>query len=576
MKFKFATLLTAATVFYSYQSVAQSQQSPDVWSVVEQKLQNAVPLNENTTFKSQAAWFELHRELFMYGPMSRADALLKKLDTQSNDAKFSLNHEASWIAENNSPDAAMVFLSKIGLDKPSSITAYESYVDGWVNRKQPEKALALLSKNADARNFYLATVLESCHSEPDKTAAIYNENYADKIVVPYTQLKMLLIIAKQYHAKGDTAKALVYADSALKMFDTAIAQQPSAEAYRYQEYLDLMEIYYATGNKEKAMALSARLRKATGNKGSYFQYSLPGLLSFYKKNELTQNYQETLSTCVTQVDKIFNFAPSPRIEMELIDLLSKLDDVALMNKRIDLLMSAPEYTCYDDRYCYEYKIKALKNLFQHKQNAVAEKHIATLSAEAQTLTFAEWEDATNEIGEVLKEIGHPEAAQKLAVSAEAIYLSQAKAWPDEDMSRSFQRLAELYGYGNDTENAKRVLHQHVPSLEEEAMIDHYMNAKQWSQARELMINADRVDNKNLMLLRQICSENTPECQEHITFTLKKLTTQASITRQDDTGNQQLYQIGNIFHRLGIIPGAEQQALIQALYNKAAEPKKATP
>ncbi|MDI4702837.1 hypothetical protein MJI37_32950, partial [Salmonella enterica subsp. enterica serovar Cerro] len=42
----------------------------------------------------------------------------------------------------------------------------------------------------------------------------------------------------------------------------------------------------------------------------------------------------------------------------------------------------------------------------------------------------------------------------------------------------------------------------------------------------------------------------PECQEHITFTLKKLTTQASITRQDDTGNQQLYQIGNIFHRLG--------------------------
>lgn len=61
MKFKFATLLTAATVFYSYQSVAQSQQSPDVWSVVEQKLQNAVPLNENTTFKSQAAWFELHR-----------------------------------------------------------------------------------------------------------------------------------------------------------------------------------------------------------------------------------------------------------------------------------------------------------------------------------------------------------------------------------------------------------------------------------------------------------------------------------------------------------------------------------
>lgn len=573
MNFKIATLLTAATIFYSYPCVAKNQQSPDVWSVVEKKLQNAKPLNENTTFKSQAAWFELHRELFMYGPMSRADALLKKLETQSNDAKFSLNHEATWIAENDSPDAAIMFLSKIGLDKPSSITAYESYVNGWVNRKQPDKALQLLGKNADARNFYLPAVLASYYSNPDKSAAIYNQNYANKIVVPHTQLKMLIIIAKQYHAKGDTAKALVYADSALKMFDIAIAQQPSTESYRYQEYLDLIELYYTTGNREKAMALSARLRKATGNKGSYFQYSLPGLLSFYKKNGLMQNYQETLSIYVAQVDKIFNFAPAPRIEMELIDLLSKLDDVALMNKHINLLMSAPEYTCYDDRYCYEYKIKSLNNLYQHQQNSVAEKHIATLSAEAQKLTFAQWEDATNEMGEVLKEIGHPEAAQKLAISAEAIYLRQAKALPDEDMTRSFQRLAELYGYGNDTLNAKRVLQQHTPSFREEAMIEHYMNAKQWSQARELIIKAERVDNKNITLLRHLCAENTPECQAHITFTLKKLTTQASITHQDDTGNQQLYQIGNIFHRLNITPGTEQQALIQALYNKAAEAKK---
>ncbi len=51
---------------------------------------------------------------------------------------------------------------------------------------------------------------------------------------------------------------------------------------------------------------------------------------------------------------------------------------------------------------------------------------------------------------------------------------------------------------------------------------------------------------SLMLLRQICAETPGNCQEHITFTLKKLTTQASITREDDTGNQQLYQIGNIF------------------------------
>lgn len=105
------------------------------------------------------------------------------------------------------------------------------------------------------------------------------------------------------------------------------------------------------------------------------------------------------------------------------------------------------------------------------------------------------------------------------------------------------------------------------------MIDYYMNVKQWSQVRELMINVDRVDNKNLMLLCQICFENMFECQEYIIFMLKKLIMQVLIICQDDIGNQQFYQIGNIFYRLGIILGVEQQVLIQVLYNKVVEIKK---
>ncbi len=45
---------------------------------------------------------------------------------------------------------------------------------------------------------------------------------------------MLLIIAEAVPCQGRHRKRRwFYADSALKMFDTAIAQQPSAEAYRY-------------------------------------------------------------------------------------------------------------------------------------------------------------------------------------------------------------------------------------------------------------------------------------------------------------------------------------------------------
>lgn len=142
-----------------------------------------------------------------------------------------------------------------------------------------------------------------------------------------------------------------------------------------------MEIYYVMGNKEKVMVLFVRLCKVIGNKGSYFQYLLLGLFFFYKKNELIQNYQEMFLIYVMQVDKIFNFVFLLCIEMELIDLLSKFDDVVLMNKCIDLLMSVLEYICYDDRYCYEYKIKVLKNFFQYKQNVVVEKYIVIFFVE---------------------------------------------------------------------------------------------------------------------------------------------------------------------------------------------------
>lgn len=563
------SLLTLATLFSTH-VMAQSQQQPDVYSVVERKLEKAVPLSDNSTFSSQGPWFELQREMFMYGPMERADALLKRLDTQSKEAKFALNFSASWLAENDSPEAGLAFLSKIGLKQPSSMTSYESYINAWVKNKQPEPALALLSKsNATIKAYYFPVVLTAYQSDPDQAAELYEKNYGAEAVSLPSQLKMLVIIAKSYQAKNDIPNATVYADKALAMLDAIIAKRENAEVAYYEQYIDLLNLYAFVGNKDKAIALSERLTKATGDSGSYYEQSLPGLLAFYKNNGLRLFYSVALSERIAQIDKAFAFEPKPLEELNLIRLLHSIGEKDLLEQRVEKLMTAPEYACYDNNYCYEYKMQALQYLYERKQDALADKFFNTLIAESQGQSFDQWERATKEIAKGLMEMGRSPEGQKLAANAEAIYLAEAKNNPGRSMARPYQTLAEFYSYANDTVNARRVLHEHVPDFESYTMIDFYMRAKEWDKARELMVQEDRIDSLNLTLLQNLCVTSTPVCIQHLTFTLNKLTTQVPITFKDASGNEQLYQVGKIFHSLDIKPTAEQQQLIQTLYENAA-------
>lgn len=569
-KLSHLSLLTLATLFYSTQGMAQSQQQPDVYSVVERKLEKAVPLSDNSTFSSQDPWFELQREMFMYGPMERADALLRNLDTQSKEAKFALNFSASWLAENDSPEAGLAFLSKIGLKQPSSMTSYESYINAWVKNKQPEPALALLSKsNATIKAYYFPVVLTAYQSDPNQAAALYEKNYGAEAVSLPSQLKMLVIIAKSYQAKNDIPNATVYADKALAMLDAIIAKRENAEVTYYEQYIDLLNLYAFAGNKDKAIALSERLTKATGDSGSYYEQSLPGLLAFYKNNGLRLFYSVALSERIAQIDKAFAFEPKPLEELNLIRLLHSVGEKDLLEQRVEKLMTAPEYACYDNNYCYEYKIQALQYLYERKQDALADKFLNTLIAESQGQSFDQWERATKEIAKGLMEMGRSPEGQKLAANAEAIYLAEAKNNPGRRMARPYQTLAEFYSYANDTVNARRVLHEHVPDFESYTMIDFYMRAKEWDKARELMVQEDRIDSLNLTLLQNLCVTSTPVCIQHLTFTLNKLTTQVPITFKDASGNEQLYQVGKIFHSLDIKPTAEQQQIIQTLYENAA-------
>ncbi|VUS84480.1 tetratricopeptide repeat protein [Klebsiella huaxiensis] len=573
-KLSHLSLLTMATFFYSTQGMAQSQQQPDVYSVVERKLEKAVPLSDNSTFSSQDPWFELQREMFMYGTMERADSLLKKLDTQSKEAKYALNFSGSWLAENVSPEAGLAFLSKIGLKQPSSMASYESYINAWVKNQQPEPALALLSKsNVTIKAYYFPVVLTAYQSDPDQAAALYEKNYGTEAVSLPSQLKMLVIIAKSYQAKNDIPNATVYADKALTMLDAIIAEKKNLEAAYYEQYIDLLNLYAFVGNKDKAIALSERLTKATRDSGSYYEHSLPGLLAFYKNNNLRLLYSVALSERIAQIDKAFAFEPKPQDELNLIRLLFTVGEKDLFEQRVDKLMTAPEYACYDNNYCYENKMQALQYLYERKQDALADKYLNTLIAESQGQSFDPWESATKTIAKSLMEMGRSTEGQKLAVNAEAIYLAEAKNNPGRRMARPYQTLAGLYSYAHDTVNARRVLHEHVPDVESYTMIDFYMRAKEWDKARELMVQEDRIDSLNLTLLQNICATNTPLCIQHLTFTLNKLTTQVPITFKDASGNEQLYQVGKIFHLLKIKPTAEQQQFIQTLYDNAGAIKK---
>ncbi|MBW8414300.1 tetratricopeptide repeat protein, partial [Escherichia coli] len=414
MKAKSTLLLMILSVFYSHQVLSSEPTQPDVYSVVEQKLNSALPLEENTTFRSQAEWFNLQYELLVSGYPERAYNLLSKLETESKNAKYHLDLTASRVAEEGAPETALTFLSKIGLNKPATLTSFESYINSWIKSKQPEKAMQLLSLDDNALHYYLPTVLVAYQSVPDKAISIYNTVYGDNVVIPYQQVTMLLTVAEGYQTKGDIKNTIHYADKALNMFDKAIAVDSSRESHYGDEYLKLMNIYAANGNKEKAVVLSQRLHKAITESQSNYLSTLEGILLFYRNNDMQQDYQNSLSNYIVFIDKIFAFSPSTRSELSLINLLNSLNEVELMKKRLVLLMTAPEYACYDSQYCYEDKVSALKILYSHQDNELMDKYFTTLLKEISNQPLEDWDLIISNTGEKLRE-----GANKQVISSQA-------------------------------------------------------------------------------------------------------------------------------------------------------------
>lgn len=203
---------------------------------------------------------------------------------------------------------------------------------------------------------------------------------------------MLLTVAEGYQTKGDIKNAIHYADNALNMFG-------SRESHYGDEYLKLMNIYATNGNKEKAVVLSQRLQKAITESQSNYLSTLEGILLFYRNNDMQQDYQKSLSNYIVFIDKTFAFSPSTRSELSLINLLNSLNEVELMKKRLVLLMTAPEYTCYDSQYCYEDKVSALKTLHSHQDNELMDKYFTTLLKEISNQPLEDWDIIISNTGE---------------------------------------------------------------------------------------------------------------------------------------------------------------------------------
>lgn len=70
-----------------------------------------------------------------------------------------------------------------------------------------------------------------------------------------------------------------------------------------------------------------------------------------------------------------------------------------MKKRLVLLMTAPEYTCYDSQYCYEDKVSALKTLHSHQDNELMDKYFTTLLKEISNQPLEDWDIIISNTGE---------------------------------------------------------------------------------------------------------------------------------------------------------------------------------
>lgn len=570
LKTSILSILLLTTAFHTGFSVAQQQAPADIYSVVERKLERSTPLATNTNTDDQEPWFNLYNDILVFNSPQRAYDLLKKLNYRTESSLNSLSRWAAWTAKYYGADKGMLILSQIGLEKPNQVSSYESFVNDWVTAKQPEKALQLISLDKSAKSHYLPSVLAAYQDAPEKSVAIYQDHVKSNDKAYFQHYKMLIAIAENFRAKEDKANTALYTDQALVMLDKAIAAgSVQARSSYYQHLLTPMELYAFAGNTEQAVKMAASVLKATGNKGYEYDDAIPEILAFYKNNGLTKEYRAQLALHTTAMDKIFGFAPTSTEAGEFISMLSELGEVSLMNERIDTFINAAEYACYDSHYCYEHKVKALKHLDENKQNALFEKYLNIIVAESQNELFPSWKNATKYIVATLVDIGHIDEAKRLTTEAEAIFRSTLKEFPPREVESDYIDLAEMYGTAGDATAAQRVLDEQNITSQEHIVIGSYIKNQQWSKARELVVKEKWLSTKNQQLLKNLCLKNTPECMQHINFTLNALLAQNSSETEDSIGNRQLYQIGAIYHSLKISPTAEQQQLIQQLYEKAA-------
>lgn len=551
----------------------QSESLPNVYSVVERKLEVTLPLDQNTEYENQRPYIELYGNILLYDDPVRAGNLLNKLDYKSKNASLYLDMLAASIANAGEPDKAMIFLSHMGLKHPSQKSSYKEYLDAWLKLKQVDKALHLLNQqeNASVKQMYLASVLEGYKEDPDKAVAIYIENYGDREIEPHSQSLMLLAIAKNYQYQRQHEKALSYAREAEGML--AKDKKINTSQAVIPQYIDLIKIYSTTAETQPHAIELADSSLILINQNEYaISFYLPDVITFYRNSGLTDKYKIILREQIEATDKKLSFSPDIITEARLIDFLYRSGEKDLGQERIDKMFNSSEYTCYDNKHCYEYKINALKHLYDNQQEALANQYLSQLVDKSKDELFWAWLVVNKHIAEKLAEIGRHNEIKKLAADAEEVILSVQKNYPDEKFKNEYLKLVEMYSLAGDVENAEKVLVRNDPSSKDYYITGVYSHNNQWDKLKEIVLKNPILDSDNIGLLDNMCKTNNAECIQHITFTLSMLVDRMPFSPTDNSGNQQLYKIGSIFNNLKIKPTEQQQALIQTLYSQAATPK----
>lgn len=567
--------LLCSTLLMANMAMASEQAgpSPDVYSVVERKLEVTLPLSQNTDDKSQRPYIGLYENILLHDDPIRAGKLLNKLDYKSKDARFYLDMVAASIATTGEPDKAMIFLSQMGLTHPSSRLNYKEYLDAWLRLKQPDKALRVLNlyENTVGKQMYLAILLEGYREDPDKAVAIYIENYGDREIEPHSQSLMLLAIAKNYQYKSESEKAISYAKKAEEMLINA--KKNNASQKFIPQYIELIKIYSGSAQTlPHATELADALLIPISQDEYSVNFYLPELIVFYKNNGLTDKYKSLLLERIESVDKKFRFAPEALAESRLIDFLYQIGEQELGQARIDKFFNSAEYACYDSNYCYEYKIKSLKHLYDNQQDTLANQHLSHLVHESKNEPLTSWIIINQHIAEKLAVMKRYNEIKNLATDAEAIILNVQKEYPNQEFKNEYIDLVKIYSLAGDVENTEKVLEMFTTSSKNYYLSEVYKNNHRWDKLKAIILKDKMLDNDNILLLENICKTNNAECIEHITFTLSTLVDRMPMSPTDNSGNQQLYQIGSIFNNLKIKPTEQQQALIQTLYSQAATPK----